>query len=68
MKLEEVIVSLLATTGHGMKTVQIARLINEHNLYERWDHEPVKREQIYACIMSHPDTFARSEGRIRLII
>jgi hypothetical protein len=68
MKLEEAIVYLLANSGHGMKTEQIAREINERKLYERWDKSPVTDKQVYAVIMSHPDTFVKSEGRIRLII
>ena len=63
MKLEEAIVFLLASSGHVMKTEQIAREINE-----RWDLEPVTGKQVYAVIMSHPDTFVKSEGRIRLMI
>ena len=55
MKLEEAIVYLLASSGHGMKTEQIDREINERKLYERWDHEPVTGKQVYAVIMSHPE-------------
>ena len=68
MKLEEAIVYLLASSGHGMKIEQIAREINKRKLYERWDKAPVTDKQVYAVIMSHPDTFVKSEGRIRLII
>ncbi len=68
MKLEEAIVYLLASSGHGMKTEQIAREINARGFYTRWDKAPVTDKQIYAVIMSHPDTFVKSEGRIRLII
>ena len=68
MKLEEAIVYLLASSGHGMKTEQIAWEINERKLYERWDKTPVTDKLVYAVIMSHPDTFCKSEGRICLII
>ena len=68
MKLEEAIVYLLANSGHGMKTEQIAREINAQGLYTRWDKEPVTDKQVYAVIMSHPETFVISEGRIRLMI
>ena len=68
MKLEEAIVYLLASSGHGMKTEQIAREINERKLYERWDKAPMTDKQVYAVIMSHPETFCKSEGRIRLMI
>ena len=41
MKLEEAIVYLLSSSGHGMKTDQIAREINELGLYQRWDKETI---------------------------
>jgi len=68
MKLEEAIVYLLASSGHGMRTEQIVREINARGLYTRWDKAPVTDKQVYAVIMSHPDTFVKSEGRIRLLI
>ncbi len=68
MKLEETIVYLLASSGHGMRTEQIAREINARGLYTRWNKAPVTDKQVYAVIMSHPDTFVKSEGRIRLLI
>ena len=68
MKLEEAIVYLLAQSGRGMRTEQIAREINSRGLYVRWNKAPVTGKQVYAVIMSHPDTFVRSEGLIRLMI
>lgn len=68
MKLEEAIVYILASSGHGMRTEQIAREINARGLYTRWDKAPVTDKQVYAVFMSHPDTFVKSEGRIRLMI
>ena len=68
MKLEDAIVYLLASSGHGMRTEQIAREINARGLYTRWNKAPVTDKQVYAVIMSHPDTFVKSEGRIRLLI
>ena len=68
MKLEEAIVFLLADSGHGMKTDQIAREINERGLYTRRDKELVSEKQIWAVVLSHPETFCKSEGRIRLMI
>lgn len=68
MKLEEAIVYLLASSGHGMRTEQIAREINARGLHIRQDKAPVTDKQVYAVIMSHPDTFVKSEGRIRLMI
>lgn len=68
MKLEEAIVFLLANSGHGMKADQIAREINVRGLFQRWDKEPVTEKQIWAVVLSHPETFCKSEGRIRLMI
>ena len=68
MKLEEAIVYLLASSNQGMKTEQIAREINERGLYRRWDKEPVSEKQIWAVVLSHPETFVKSDGRIRLMI
>ena len=68
MKLEEAIVFLLANSGHGMKTDQIARDINERGLYQRWDNEPVTEKQVWAVVLSHPETFIKSDGKIRLMM
>ena len=68
MKLEEAIVFLLASTNQGMKTDRIAREINERGLFQRWDKEPVSEKQIWAVVLSHPETFVKSDGRIRLMI
>lgn len=68
MKIEEAIVYVLATANRGMKTEQIARIINEKSLFTRWDKKPVDSKMVYAVVMSHPDTFVNSEGLIRLMI
>ena len=68
MKLEEAIVYLLASSGYGMKTEQIAREINARGLCARRDGAPISDKQVYAVIMAHPETFVKSEGRIRLMI
>ena len=68
MKLEEAIVLVLATSGRGMRTEQIAAEINARGLYQRRDKRPVSSKQIYAVAMAHPDTFVKSDGLIRLMI
>ena len=68
MKLAEAIVYLLASSNQGMKTDQIAREINVRGLFTRWDKEPVTEKQIWAVILSHLETFVKSDGRIRLMI
>lgn len=56
--IEEAIVFVLASSGHGMKTEQIAREINERKLFTRWDNAPVDGKMVYAVVMSHPILFA----------
>lgn len=51
-----------------MKTDRIAAEINARGLYRRKDGMPVNGKQVYAVVMSHPDTFVKSEGLIRLMI
>ena len=68
MMLEEAIIYLLANSGRRMRTERIAREINERELFIRRDRLPVTDNQVYAIIMSHPDTFVKSDGFIRLMI
>lgn len=68
MSLPEAIVYLLVSSGYGMKVWQIAREINARGLYTRRDRTPVTDKQVYAAIMAHPETFVKSEGRIRLLM
>lgn len=68
MKIEEAIVYLLASSGYGMKIEQIAREINERKLFVRRGGVPVDGNMVYAVVMSHPEMFCKSEGRIRLMI
>jgi hypothetical protein len=58
VKLEESIVYVLASSGHGVKTEQIAREINERKLCIRKGNIPVDGKIMYAVIMSHPDSIA----------
>ena len=68
MRIEEAIVYVLASAGRGMKTEQIAREINEKRLFVRRNNVPVDGKMVYAVVMSHPGTFVKSEGLIRLMI
>ena len=61
MKIEEAIVYVLACSGHGMKTEQIAREINERGLIHRWGKALVDSKMVYAVVMSHPDKFDNLE-------
>lgn len=68
MKLEEAIVVVLASANSGLRTEQIARLINERKFCTLWDGRPVDGRAVYAAAMANPGTFSKSEGRIWLII
>ena len=68
MKIEEAIVFVLASSNHGMKIDLIAKEINEKGLFTRWNQQPVDGRMIYAVVMSHPETFVKSDGLIRLMI
>ena len=68
MRLEEAIVYVLTTAGYGMKTERIAEEINFRRLCVRRDGNPVTSGQVYAVVCHYPDTFVKSEGRIRLMI
>lgn len=64
MKIEEAIVS----SNRGMRTEQIADMINCQRLHIRKDGQPVTSKQVFAVIMRYPDMFVKSEGRIMLMI
>ena len=68
MKLEEAIVYAIATSGGGLKVERLVDKINREGLHKRNDGQPVTLAQVYAVVMSHPDMFCKSEGRIRLLI
>ena len=68
MKIEEAIVYCLTTSSRGMRTEQIADMINSQRLHLRKDGQPVTSKQVYAVIMRYPDTFVISTGRVMLMI
>ncbi|MCQ2146458.1 MAG: hypothetical protein MJZ16_02975 [Bacteroidales bacterium] len=68
MRIEEAIVYCLADCGYGLTTDRIAQMINAKRLHVRKDGNPVTSAQVYAVIMRFPETFVKSEGRIRLLI
>ena len=68
MKIEEAILYCLASKDRGMRTEQIAEIINLQRLYIRKDGQPVTSNQVYAVICRYPDTFTKAEGRIMLMI
>ena len=68
MKIEEAIVNVLAERNGGMRTEQIAEVINARKLHVRRDGQPVTSAQVYAVVMRYPDTFVKAEGRIMLMM
>ena len=68
MKIEEAIVYALATSGWGMKVERLVDKINRDGLHKRKDGQAVTLAQVYAVVMSHPETFVKSVGRIRLLM
>ena len=68
MSLPEAIVYCLITSNRGMRTEQLAEMINAKRLHERKDGQPVTSKQVYAVCMHYPDMFCKSEGMIRLMV
>ena len=68
MKIEEAILYCLASRNGGMRTEQIAEMINSKRLHLRKDGQPVTSAQVYAVVCRYPDTFVKAEGRIMLLI
>ena len=54
--------------NRGMRTEQIAEMINCQRLHIRKDGQPVTSNQVYAVICRFPDMFVKAEGRIMLMI
>lgn len=68
MKIEEAILYVLAERNGGLRTDQIADIINRRRMHVRKDGQPVTSDLVYAVVMRYPDTFVKAEGRIMLMI
>lgn len=68
MKIEEAIVYCLATSNRGMRTEQIAEMINRKRLHLRKNGQPVTSKQVFAVFMRYQDVFCKAEGKIMLMI
>ena len=68
MKIEEAILYCLASSNYGMRTEQIAEMINRKRLHTRKDGQPVTSGQVYAVVCRYPSMFTKAEGRIMLMI
>ncbi|MBQ8421477.1 MAG: hypothetical protein IJX11_04365 [Bacteroidales bacterium] len=68
MKIEEAIVYCLATANRGMRSEQIADMINSQHLHQRKDGRPVSSNQVCYVVSHNPDMFCFNSGRIMLMI
>ena len=68
MKIEEAILYCIASQNCGMRTEQIAEMINRQRLHIRKDGQPVTSNQVYTVVCRYPTMFAKTEGRIMLMI
>lgn len=68
MKIEEAIVYVLARRNGGLKTDQIADIINRECLFVCKDGHPVSPAFVYRTVMMYPDSFVVTQGRIFLMI
>ena len=62
MKIEEAILYVLAERGGGLRTEQIAEIINSRRLHIRKDGKPVTSAQVYAVVMRYPTLSSRRRG------
>ena len=68
MKVEEAMVWLLYTEGHGMTAETLAEQINLRRLHRRKDGQPVSTSQIWAVVFRNPEMFVRDGRLIRLMV
>lgn len=57
---------MLAERNGGLRTEQIAEIINKRRLHVRKDGQPVTSAQVYAVVMRY--SFVKAEVRIMLMI
>lgn len=62
------VVYILVRRNGGLKSDQIADIINKERLFVCKDGRPVSSAYVYRTVMMHPDTFVVAEGRIMLMI
>ena len=65
MKIEEAIVYCLASSGRGLRTEQIADMINRQRLHLRKDGQSVTSKQVYAVISRYPEMFVNEGDNAR---
>ena len=60
MKIEEAILYCLASQNRGMRTEQIAEIINRQRLHIRKDGQLVTSNQVYAVVCRFPEVFVKA--------
>ena len=68
MKIEEAIVYVLAKRNGGLKTDQIAEIINRERLFVCKDGRPVTSAFVFRAVKMFPDPFVVTQGRVFLMI
>lgn len=68
MRIEEAIVYVLSEHNGGLKTEQIAEIINRRKIHVRKDGQPVSSAQMFRVVCLYPDTLVKTNGRIMLMI
>ena len=63
MKIEEAIVYCLASSGRGMRSEQIADMINRQRLHLRKDGQPVTSKQVF-YVVTHNAVFYWCTGAL----
>ena len=67
MTLHEAIEMILQETGRPMTSNEIAKIVNERNLYTRRDKLPVSASQITARVGNYEKIFIKEFGKIKLV-
>ena len=67
MTLHEAIEQVLQSNGKPMSTSEIAKIINQQQLYVRRDNVAIKATQIAARVGNYPNIFTRDNGKINLV-
>jgi len=64
--MHEAMTLVLRDHPDGLPAPEIARLIEQHDLYRRRDGRPAGLGQVHARVHNYPKLFVRDSGRIRL--
>lgn len=68
MTIAEAILYVLARRNGGLKTDQIAEIINRERLFVCKEGRPVSSAFVFRTVKMSPDTFVVTQGRVFLMI